>query len=174
MFPTVLASKEEGRLPVRVYLTLPHDELKLETSLNDATMESDPEAGGLRDSKGSTLAVQDNGETNLDKTNVADQSISAASRRSRPWSGDQGLVSWNRVKLFSDGSLGAYATCMLDLHNSPGQYGSCYFGIACGNDWWQWLLFYLVAAIGSIRERFGSNGLSRAPGIHVVCYGCSA
>lgn len=26
-----------------------------------------------------------------------------------PWSGGEGLVSWHRVKLFSDGSLGTYS-----------------------------------------------------------------
>lgn len=65
--------QEEGRLPVRVYLTMPHDEL-------DKEQPAAGKSGGGGDAG-----------------------------KPKPWSGDEGLLSWNRVKLFSDGSLGACA-----------------------------------------------------------------
>lgn len=68
----------EGRLPVRVYLTLPHDELDKEQ----------PAAG---------------------KTGGGTVTGGGDAGKPKPWSGDGGLLSWNRVKLFSDGSLGAFA-----------------------------------------------------------------
>ncbi|CAN0423626.1 unnamed protein product, partial [Ectocarpus sp. 13 AM-2016] len=67
-----------GRLPVRVYLTLPHEELDKDNPVADNSG-----GGGRKDSVGG----------------VCDE-------KPTPWSGDGGLVSWNRVKLFSDGSLG--------------------------------------------------------------------
>ena len=72
--------QEEDRLPVRVYLTMPHDELDKEH----------PAARKIG-SGATTGGVDDAGKP-------------------KPWSGDKGLLSWNRVKLFSDGSLGACAT----------------------------------------------------------------
>lgn len=70
--------QEEDRLPVRVYLTLPHDELDKQL----------PAAGNS--GRGTGGGWGDAGKP-------------------KPWSGDEGLLSWNRVKLFSDGSLGACA-----------------------------------------------------------------
>ncbi|CAM9661936.1 unnamed protein product, partial [Ectocarpus fasciculatus] len=76
--------QEEGRLPVRVYLTLPHEELDKDNPLADTSG-----GGGRKESAG---GVRDD--------------------RPTPWSGNGGLVSWNRVKLFSDGSLGAETAAM--------------------------------------------------------------
>lgn len=61
---------------MRVYLTLPHDELEKEEPVADAAADAGKYKAGFCDGK------------------------------PRPWSGDGGLISWNRVKLFSDGSLG--------------------------------------------------------------------
>lgn len=71
--------QEAGRLPVRVYLTLPHDEL-------------DKGQPGANKRKG--------GGRGTDDCNAG---------KPKPFSGDEQLLSWNRVKLFSDGSLGACA-----------------------------------------------------------------
>lgn len=81
--------QEEGRLPLRVYLTLPHDELDKEQ----------PVAG-----KG-------------------DGGSGGGAGKPKPWSGDGGLLSWNRVKLFSDGSLGTCAIYLSLL--DPGSVHAC-------------------------------------------------
>ncbi|CAM9726878.1 unnamed protein product, partial [Hapterophycus canaliculatus] len=80
--------QEEGRLPIRVYLTLPHEELEKENPADDNC------GGGGSSGDGDKHAVGMSGG------------------RPKPWSGDNGLVSWNRVKLFSDGSLGAETAAM--------------------------------------------------------------
>lgn len=72
--------QEQERLPLRVYLTHPHDELSVPAAI---TAKAD--------------------------VNEAQEGASLM-----PWSGDGGLVSWNRVKIFSDGSLGM----LFALHRS--------------------------------------------------------
>lgn len=70
-----------------MYLTLPHEELEKDTA-----------AGGESGGSGSG-GSSGGGDKHAD---------GMSGGRPKPWSGGEGLVSWNRVKLFSDGSLGAY------------------------------------------------------------------
>lgn len=93
--------KEEGRLPIRVYLTLPHEELEKESS---AAGESG--IGGGDGGRGNGGDDDDGGGGSSGGDGDKD-TAGMGGGKPEPWSGDKGLVSWNRVKLFSDGSLGA-------------------------------------------------------------------
>lgn len=78
-------SQEDGRLPIRVFLTLLHDELEQTPTASCKTS-----AGDEATSAGGVSIGDDGGEEGSRK----------------PWSGGEGLLSWHRVKLFADGSLG--------------------------------------------------------------------
>lgn len=83
LLPTL--SQEDGRLPIRVFLTLLHDEIEQAPTASCKTSAGDE-------------------ASSVDGVSIEDDGGEESSRK--PWSGGEGLLSWHRVKLFADGSLG--------------------------------------------------------------------
>lgn len=128
-------SKDDGRLPVRVFLTLPYKELEASAErVPDRAGETNTDniagvvgvvdgptgdGSGLGEMVAGATASTASGQHNTCNDNRNSNGAQSAlepvggsaeeleeERFLRPWLGDQGLLSWHRVKLFADGSLG--------------------------------------------------------------------
>lgn len=100
---------------MRVFLTMPHDELvrRQPVASMEGQLESRRACGAGDKEMEDAVAGRRGGEAGGGAGSGDDQAAGAGGRGFtegggvRPWAGDGGLVSWHRVKLFADGSLGA-------------------------------------------------------------------
>lgn len=102
---------------MRVFLTLPHDELvRQKPATSKEEQVGSRRTGGAGDEAGLDPVAGRGGDEGgggggggggLREGEVV-----------RPWAGDGGLVSWHRVKIFADGSLGACVRVCLRCSDS--------------------------------------------------------